>query len=102
MLKGVLPSRLSSTHVVFHGSAVVLVSRRKGLDLEMRVPPDAPRMVEYLAFVKVLTGRDARPMTSFRVETINGEPAPSSPYKGRLLEAGFVEEYRRLTYAARP
>ena len=68
----------------------------------MRVPPDAPRLVEYLSFVKVLTGRDARPMTSFRVETINGEPAPASPYKGRLLEAGFVEEYRRLTYAARP
>jgi ATP-dependent Lhr-like helicase len=101
-LKGGLPSRLSSTHVVYHGSAVVLVSRRRGRELELRVPPDAPRLVEYLSFVKVLTGRDARPMTSFRVETINGEPAPASPYKGRLLEAGFVEEYRRLTYAARP
>ena len=87
---------------MFHGSAVVLVSRRRGRELELRVPPDAPRLSEYLSFVRVLTGRDARPMTSFRVETINGEPAPASPYKGRLLEAGFVEEYRRLSYAARP
>jgi hypothetical protein len=52
--------------------------------------------------VKVLTGRDARPMNAVHVETINGEPSLSSPYKPRLLEAGFVEDYRRLTFAARP
>jgi hypothetical protein len=101
-LKGLLPSRLSSTHVVFHGGSVVLVSRRKGRELELRVPPDAPRFAEYLSFVKILTGRDARPMSAVHVETINGEPAPSSPYKNRLIEAGFVEDYRRLTFAARP
>jgi ATP-dependent Lhr-like helicase len=101
-LKGLLPSRLSSTHVVFHGGSVVLVSRRKGRELELRVPPDAPRFAEYLSFLKILTGRDARPMSAVHVETINGEPAPSSPYKNRLIEAGFVEDYRRLTFAARP
>jgi hypothetical protein len=36
------------------------------------------------------------------VETINSEPALSSPFKNRLLEAGFVEDYRRLSFAARP
>ena len=87
--EGVLPSRLSSTHVVFHGSAVVLVSRRRGRELELRVPPDAPRLAEYLSFVKVLTGRDARPMTSFRVETINGEPAPASPVQGPPARGGL-------------
>jgi ATP-dependent Lhr-like helicase len=101
-LKALLPSRLSSTHVVFHGASVVLVSRRRGRELEFRVPVDAPRLVEYLSFVKVLTGRDARPMSSIHVESINGEPSPASPYKGRLIEAGFVEDYNRLTYAARP
>jgi ATP-dependent Lhr-like helicase len=101
-LKAQLPSRLSSTHVVFHGGTVVLVSRRRGRELEMRVPPEDPRLVEYLSFVKILTGRDARPMSAVHVETINGVPALSSDYKGRLLEAGFVEGYRRLSYEARP
>jgi ATP-dependent Lhr-like helicase len=101
-LKGLLPSRLSSTHVVFQGAEVVLISRRRGRELEARVPADAPRFTDYLSFVKVLTGRDARPMNAVHVETINGEPSLSSPYKPRLLDAGFVEDYRRLTFAARP
>ncbi len=88
--------------MVFHGAEVVLVSRRRGRELDARVPADAPRFAEYLSFVKVLTGRDARPMNAVHVETINGEPAPSSPYKGRFLEAGFTEDFKRLTYAARP
>ena len=101
-LKAQLPPRLSTTHVVFHGAAVVLVSRRRGRELEVRVLPDAPRLADYLSFVKVLTGRDARPLSAVHVETINGEPALSSVYKDVLVAAGFVEGYRRLTYAARP
>jgi ATP-dependent Lhr-like helicase len=101
-LKGALPSRLSSTHVVFHGSAVVVVSRRRGRELDLRVPPDSPRMPEYLSFVKVLTSRDVRPMSAVHVETINGEPALASPYREPLVAAGFVQGYRRLSFAARP
>jgi ATP-dependent helicase Lhr and Lhr-like helicase len=99
-LKGTLPSRLPSTHVVFQGGAVALVSRRKGLDLEFRVDADSPRIPEILSFVKVLTGRGARPMNVFRVETINGRSAGESPYAERLREFGFVEDYRRLVYRA--
>jgi len=51
-LKPLLPSRLSTTHVVFHARAVVLVSRRKGLELDFRVPPDSPRIPDYLGFVE--------------------------------------------------
>ena len=100
-LKSQLPPRLPSTHVVFHGAAVVLVSRRRGRELEVRVPPDASRLADYLSFVKVLTGRDARPLSAVHVETINSEPALSSAYKDALVAAGFVEGYRRLTWAAR-
>ena len=99
-LKASLLSRLPTTHVVFHGSSVVLVSRRKGRELEIRVPPDAPRIPDYLSFLKVLTGREQRPMNAVHVERINGEPALQSPYKGRLIECGFAEDYRRLTFRA--
>lgn len=100
-LKSILPARLPTTHVVFQGSTVVLVSRRRGFDLEFRVPPDSPRIGEYLAFVKALTSREQRPLSAVRVETINDEPVAASPYRARLLEFGFVEDYRRLTWRAR-
>jgi ATP-dependent Lhr-like helicase len=99
-LKATLPSRLPTTHVVFHGSAVVLISRRKGRELEIRVAPDAPRIPDYLSFVKVLTGREQRPMGAVHVERINGQPALQSPFKDRLVECGFAEDYRRLTWRA--
>jgi ATP-dependent Lhr-like helicase len=100
-LKPALPSRLPTTHVIFHGNRVVLVSRRMGRELEFRAPPDSPRIRDYLSFVKVLTGREWRPMSAVRVETVNDVPVGESPYRERLLECGFVEDYRRLTYRAR-
>ena len=100
-LKGILPARLPTTHVVFHGRSVVIVSRRRGVDLEIRVPPDAPRLADYLGFIKVLTGREWRPMSAVRVERINGEPAVGSPYRPVLAAFGFVDDYRRLVYRAR-
>jgi ATP-dependent Lhr-like helicase len=101
-LKKSLPSRLSTTHVVYHGTGVVLVSRRRGRELEFRVPADAPGIPSYLEFVKVMTGREQRPFGAVHVERINNEPACDSAYRGRLVEFGFVENYRRLTYRARP
>ena len=61
-LKSFLPSRLPTTHLVFHGPRVVLVSRRTGRDLEFRVPPQEPRIPDYMSFVKTLTGRDQQPL----------------------------------------
>jgi ATP-dependent Lhr-like helicase len=101
-LKGTLPSRLSTTHVVYQGSSVVLVSRRRGRDLEIRVPAAEPIPASYLEFVREITGREQRAPGAVHVETINGEPACDSSYRGRLVELGFVEEYRRLTFRAQP
>ncbi len=99
-LKGILPPRLPTAHLVFHGTSVVLVSRRRGRELEIRVPPDAPRMDEYLGLFRTMTGREQRPLSAVHVETINGVPAGSSPYRSRLVAFGFMEEYRRLTLRA--
>jgi ATP-dependent helicase Lhr and Lhr-like helicase len=100
-LKASLPSRIPSTHVVFDGSAVVLVSRRRGQELEFRVPPEAPRCAEYLGLFAALTRRESRPLNTVRVERINGEPALQSPYRPALAACGFVEDYRRLVLRAR-
>jgi ATP-dependent helicase Lhr and Lhr-like helicase len=99
-LRGTLPARFPTTHVVFHGRAVVLVSRRHGRELDFRLPPEDPLIPACLGFMKVLVQRDAAPLPVVRVEKINGERAVSSPYRPCLLAFGFTEDFRRLEYRA--
>jgi len=60
----------------------VLLSRRNGSVLEFSVPPDDPRLPEYLLFTKALLSRAFLPEKTLLVETINGEPAIESGYSG--------------------
>ncbi|MEM7351559.1 MAG: DEAD/DEAH box helicase [Acidobacteriota bacterium] len=85
-LKGTLPSRLPSNHLVYHGARLVVSSQRRGRELEVRCRPDHPRLRDYYAFLKVLMTRDVMPRSSIDIETINGEPAVGSPYCATLGE----------------
>jgi ATP-dependent Lhr-like helicase len=99
-LKETLPSRLPTTHVVYRGSAVVLVSRRRARDLDFRVPADDPSLPRFLTFVRTMVERDVRPSAAVHVESVNGIPALESPYRPALVSFGFVEDYRRLVFRA--
>jgi ATP-dependent Lhr-like helicase len=88
-LKPLLPPRIASTHLVYHGSRPVLISKRLGKSLDIRVPPDDAHLREYFTFFKDLLGRDFRPLAKISVEEINGEPALKSAYAGALREFGF-------------
>ncbi len=79
-LKESLPQRQATTHLVFHGRRLVVVSRRRGRELDVRVGADHPHLADYLAVLKVLVAREVEPLKSVDVEVINGEPAPRSPY----------------------
>jgi len=87
-LKGQLPARRASSHLVYHGSRSVAISQRSGTDLEILVPPDHPNLNDYLEFLGVLLTRQFSPKRAVTVETINGEPAVGSPY-GSVLEERF-------------
>ena len=76
-----LPRRVAGAHVVFHGGRVAAVAERRGRRLEIRVGPDHPSLPAYLSFLKVLITRAVRPMRAVVVETVNGDPASSSPYR---------------------
>lgn len=95
-LKGLFPSRIPSTHLVYRGKKRALLSRRNGSLLDFRVPPDDPRMPEYLSFFKVLLAREFSPEKVVTVETINGKPAAESDYARALKEFGFSGGYRGL------
>ena len=69
---------------MFQGADPVVVSERRARRLEIRVGPDHPALPAYLSFLKVLLTRAARPMRAVVVETINGEPAAASAFRGPL------------------
>ena len=91
-----LPSRLSSNHLVFCGSRLVLVSRKRGKELEFGVAAENPQFPEYLSLFKILLTRDVQPWMLVRVERINGEAGGVSPYSEPLIDFGFLKDYRAL------
>ena len=84
-----LPSRISSTHLVYHGSRLVMISKRTGKNLEIMVPVDDKRVIEYFVLFKDLLSREFNPVKKIVVETINGEPVLKSPYLEPLKQFGF-------------
>jgi len=94
--KQALPSRLSSTHLVYRGAMPVLISRRNGATLEFRIPPEDPRLPDYLGLFQFLLTREFEPEKGILTERINGQPALESAYSARLREFGFRASYRGL------
>jgi len=86
-----LPRRAPTTHLVFHGRRLVLVSERRGRRLDVRCDSDEPRLADYLRFLDVLLTREANPLRTVLVEEICGEPAASSDYR-RVLDRLFDVE----------
>lgn len=96
-LRSALPHRLPTTHLIYHGERLVLVSQRLGADLSIRVQPDDPALPSYLALFDRLLERECQPPTRIRVETVNDTPVFQSPYKAIMQESGFEADYRYLT-----
>ncbi|MHB8770810.1 MAG: DEAD/DEAH box helicase [Syntrophales bacterium] len=89
-LKGGLPSRLPSTHLVYRGGAPVLISYRNGGALEFLIAAADPRLADTLAFCTVLLTRQFSPRKRILVEQINGTPAADSEYAKPLQAFGFT------------
>ncbi len=96
-LRFALPHRLATTHLVYHGKRLVVISKKNGKALEINVPPGHTRIPEYLEFFKVLLGRKFQPLKWIKTETINDQPVTTSPYRQDLLNFGFFKDYKTLT-----
>ncbi|HVN72574.1 MAG TPA: ATP-dependent helicase, partial [Desulfomonilia bacterium] len=95
-LKGKLPSRIPSTHLVYRGKRPVLISRRNGSVLNFLIPHDDPLILSCLTLFKAQFGREFSPEKIITVTTINGKPALESDYAGPLRDFGFIGEYKGL------
>ena len=96
-VKGTLPKRVPSTHLVYRGHRIVMISERNGKALKFNVPCDDPQMQEYLGVLHHLLKREFQPLRRITIETINGEDAARSPYADSLRTAFEVTiDYKHL------
>jgi ATP-dependent Lhr-like helicase len=91
-----LPARVPSTHLVYQGSRLVMVSKRLGRSLEIRVGPTHDTLQAFFALFKHLLTRDFNPLPRIVVESINGEGAGRSPFAPALKQFGFRQVQQRL------
>ncbi len=96
-----LPRRVATSHVVFRGGTPVLVSTKSGRELLIRTEPTDPALPEYFTHIKVALGRAFDAVKSFEIETINGEPAPRSPYREALAAVFNVSSGPRTLVVGR-
>lgn len=96
-LKGNLPRRVATTHLVYHGTELVMESRRNAKDLVINVEENSIHLQSYFGLLHHLLTRRFQPMRRIVIETINGDDPSRSPYTD-ALRTGFdlSVEFRRL------
>jgi len=100
-LRSALPRRLPTTQLVWRGARLAAVLRRSGRELELRVGADDPDLGALVEPLRVALARAFDPERGVEVESINGEPAATSPWRGALdafavtREGGGVLRARR-------
>lgn len=93
-----LPKRLISTNLFYHGTELMMISRRNGSELECFFSTDNPDVHRYLDLLKELVLRTVKPVFPLAVEVINKKPVHSSEYLTCFLEAGFIDGYRYIYF----
>ena len=86
-LKHDLPKRVPGSHLVYHGNRLVIVSKSYGKHLEIRVPPDHPRLTDYFGFLRAMLTRTFHPMHRISIEKINSDRVLYSPYLSWLRDS---------------
>jgi ATP-dependent Lhr-like helicase len=86
-LKGSLPRRVVSNHLVYRGSEVVMTSNRNGKEIEIRVKPEDEDLLSILSVFDHLLNRQFQPLNRIVIETINEESASRS---------NFLDSFRSL------
>jgi ATP-dependent Lhr-like helicase len=84
-----LPPRIPSTHLVYQGSRLVMISKRNGRNLEILTGPEDSMLPDYFALFRDLLNREFNPPQKITIETINGEPARQSAFSSALKQFGF-------------
>ncbi len=97
-IKNRFPSRRPTTHLVFQGKEIRMISRKNGRELEFFCKPDDDHMVEFLAPLTHLLTRPGSPLKKITIDSINGEKASASPYIDAFETVfNLLREYKSVT-----
>ena len=97
-IRGTLPKRVDSTHLVYRSNKLVLVSRGNGRALRFYDPPEDPGLQRYLGPLRHLLTRQFQPLRRITIEKINGEEAARSAYVDALRTSfEVVIDYKNVT-----
>lgn len=97
-IRGALPARVATTHLVYRGNRLMVVSKRNGKDLTFNVAPDDPSLPEYMVSLRHLLTRKFQPTKRVSIETINGERATDSHYLPALRTfSDIAVDYKNVT-----
>jgi ATP-dependent Lhr-like helicase len=75
-----MPRRLDGTYLVYHGTKLIIIMKKKGRDLTIDIPPHELKDDRYFNVFKHLLTREFQPMRRVIIDFINQKPAPISPY----------------------
>ncbi|MFC1821801.1 DEAD/DEAH box helicase [Thermodesulfobacteriota bacterium] len=101
-VKGKLPKRLESNHLVYRGRKLVMVSRGYGRNLHFYVTPEDAELPKYMGPLRHLFLRRFRPKRRLTIETINGREAHRSPYLDLLrISFDINVDFRKVTLFGR-
>ena len=97
-IKGSLPKRIASSHMVYQGKSLAMVSEGHGKTLTFHLPPDDPQLQEVLTPLRHLLTRRFRPLRRIMIERINGEGAARSPYLDALrISFEVLVDYKKVS-----
>lgn len=75
-----LPPRVRSTHIIYSGADIILISKRLAKLLEFRVLPGSPEVHASMEFFQHFLLRETNPLIKIIIETVNGIDAIKSEY----------------------
>jgi ATP-dependent helicase Lhr and Lhr-like helicase len=84
-----LPSRIASTHLVYHGSRLVMITKRLGKSIDLFVEPRDGHLHDYFLLFKDMLTREFNPIQKITIETVNSVSVLRSPYAEALKQFGF-------------
>ncbi|MGD9201582.1 MAG: DEAD/DEAH box helicase, partial [Chitinispirillia bacterium] len=70
-LKGTLPERKISNHIVYHGKNIVMISKQKGQRIYCQISPDSPHIKRYLSCFVSMVSREWMPEKCVCIKSIN-------------------------------
>jgi ATP-dependent helicase Lhr and Lhr-like helicase len=91
-----LPQRVAANRICVDGGEILAVCGRSYKELRLAVPPGDPRLGAILSLFRGARERAANPERRILVESVNGDPASSSPFAAALRSAGFEADRARM------